>query len=121
MAEENDDLRVARLIDKPETADINDVRWLAMRCAHQQETVAMLKKGTGRFFGLKEAAEIVEAAARKDVKVRFLAGKREAEVRAVNAKLLTNVAKIVRQYADDAENERGPFAPKAPQEPVAPL
>lgn len=114
---ESDAERVNRLVGKPESADINDVRWLAMRCAHQSESVELLKRGAGRFFGLKEASEIIEAAAHKEVIVRFLAGKREHAQRAINSKLLTNVANLIRRYADDAENQRGPFAPK---QPVAP-
>lgn len=113
--------RIQRLHDKPLTATKFDVTWLAMQVLVQRDAISVLKQKDGRFFGLREAAELIEAAQAKELRVRFIAGKREREVRAVNVKLLSNTAKLIRRYADDAQNQTGPFAPKpaapAPEKP----
>lgn len=108
-ATETPEAILERLIVKPGTADVKDVEWLVKELTSAKLAVLMLKEGDGRFYGLREAAELVEMAALKDVKVRHLGvGKKEQVSRAINEKLLYNVAGIIRRYADDQEAGVGP-------------
>lgn len=114
---ETEEARLERLMTTPKSADAPDVVWLAARVQFLDAAVTRARtalagalKGDGRFAGLREAAEIVDAASRKSVLIRVSVGagfsKREKTSRAVNEKLLQRVANLLRQYAADAESGR---------------
>lgn len=109
---ETDKQRIERLYSNPNSATKFDVKWLAMNLATMYDAVDGLKKQAGRFFGLREAAEMLEVGSRKSQHIRILVGKKEQAMRAMNERLLLNMATLIRQYAKDAENLTGPFATK---------
>lgn len=112
---ETDHQRVQRLMEKPDSASTSDVVFLAAKVSFLEGVVVrgtmglrQALKGDGRFYGLREAAELVDAASRKSVTIRVTDAsghmtKREKVSAAVNEKLLQRVANLIRQYAADAQ------------------
>lgn len=117
---ESDDERLHRLHFNPGDATVEDLAWLTtmLRASHMvtdqfraravkaEDELQSSRNKPGRVLGLREAADLIRAARQKEVVARVLVGKREHAVRAMNAKLLENVAALIERYAADAEAGR---------------
>lgn len=111
---ESADARLDRLSGNPGSADREDVAYLCAKVkilermlTNNIDALRLALKQSGRFAGLHEASALIREGAQNSVKIRrsisTSGGIREKVERATNEKLLLDMAKRVREYAEDLE------------------
>lgn len=93
-------------VEAEREAALSKAEVLTEAISELQGKLAQARQSPGRVNGLREAAELIKAAAGKEVTSRVLIGKRELLNRGLNHKLMMTVAGLVLRYADDAEAGR---------------